>query len=73
MNDKSKYYNKYYHKLIRYDIDDSQQYEILRHEHSIFVYSCYVRDSHRETINYGTVVQRLEELQLQDYHRLWIK
>ena len=51
MNDKSKYYNKYYHKLIRYDIDDSYQYERLEYEHSIFVYCCYVRGSHTETIN----------------------
>ena len=51
MNDRSKYYNKYYHKLIRYDIDHTYQYERLEDEHNIFVYSCYVRDSHTETIN----------------------
>ena len=60
MNDGSKYYNKYYHKLIRYDIDDRYQYQRLEYEHGIFVYRCYVRISHTETINYGTVVQRPE-------------
>ena len=73
MNDRSKYYNKYYHKLIRYDIDNSYQYEILENEHNIFVYNCYVRISHTETINYGRVVQRPEQIELQSYHRLWVK
>ena len=75
MNDRSKYYNKYYHKLIRYDIDDSYQYERLEDEleHSIFVYSCYVRISHTETIKYDTVQQRPEQIKLQSYHRLCIK